>query len=563
MTKHADLIIKNATVYSGTQDAPNASWVALRGCDIMAIGTGPVDHMVGQTTRVVDAQDQTVLPGLNDAHLHLFAGGLGLTELSLRGVRGRSGLQAAIDSHRAANPELVFLAAHSCAYEILETGEQLERTVLDELCPDLPVLIMSEDFHTSWCNSKAIALAGIERGAELPHGSSVKVDEAGEATGVLLELNAIELVRGKNPRSARHAEASQRPLEVGQYTKEERQTDKEVLWAALIHCAEQGLTAVQNMDGSLYQLELLAELDQDRGLPVRVRMPFQISKGMRKEDLAHAVHWRRRFNSEMLRCDFIKIFADGVIESGTANLLAEYCNIPGQSGHPIYEDQELNSLIQEADRLGFQIAVHCVGDGAVHQVLNAFDGAQKANGWREARHRIEHIEMIDAADIARFPKLGVVASMQPTHVPEAGEGYLEFLGPSRGDLAFPMRQLCAVNAAYVLSTDWPVAPLSPLITLEAAMTRTEWPGAGIDHRLGWAEALAGITYNAAWVAFEETLRGRIAPGLRGDLTIVSGNPADLFKGETSEVLLAICNGRVTYDSFGGDAQLRAVQNEQT
>lgn len=549
MTTPADILIHNAKVLTGDPSRPRADWVAISGRKILAVGEGAAP--LGPLTRRLDAKGATLTPGLNDAHLHLFAGGLSLADLSLAGVVGMEALRGAVNDYRARHPGLQFLAAQSCDYHIVSAEHTLDRHILDGLCPDIPMMVMAVDYHTAWVNSAALKAAGIEQGAELSPGNIIVLDDQGQATGALLEFEAIDLVRQINPAAARHSGAAQDPFRRPDVTESDRAADRETLWAALQHCAAMGLTAVQNMDGSLYQLELLAELDAARGLPVRVRVPFHIQQGHGPADLAHAVRWRKAHQTEMLRCDFVKIFADGVIDSGTANMLADYSHTPGNSGTPLFSDAELNAIIIEADRLGFQVAVHCVGDGAVRQVLNAYAAAQKANGARDSRHRIEHIEVIDPADIPRFAQLGVVASMQPTHVPEAGEGYMELLGPVRSRHAFALADLRAAGAAFVFATDWPIAPLSPAITLAAAMFRPDWPTGGPVHRVDLSTALYGITEAAAWVAFEEGRRGRLAPGFDADLTLWDRDIEGLDEGALAEAgtRLTICAGRLTQNSL--------------
>lgn len=551
MMAKAELLIRNSRVWTGAAGAPLADWVAFSGNRIMALGMGDGSALIGARTTVVDGNGASVLPGLNDAHLHLFPGGLTLAELDLSGLHSETDLADAIAGYRKARPGLRFIQAFGAGYDLVTDGPLPARKVLDALCPDVALLIMAADFHTAWANSAALELAGVSHGAEVPEGSSVVVDAAGVATGVLLEFVAIDLVRRCNPAAARYSAAAQRPLEQLEVTQEERAADKAVFRAAMEHCASLGLTAVQNMDGSLYQLELLSEMAREEGLPLRVRMPFHVQPGQGPKDLSHAVAWRDRFKSEMLTCDFVKIFADGVIESGTAHMLAGYSHRPAQRGAPLFADDLLQALVVASDRHGFQLAVHCVGDGAVRQVLDAYQAALAANGWRMARHRIEHIEVINPADIPRFAQLGVAASMQPAHVPEGGKGYLELIGPERAAFAFAQTDLRAAGAEVILSSDWPVAPLSPFVTLQAALTRTPWPD-GQDHRIGLAQALRGMTQAAAWVAHDETRRGTLTPGAIADAVLLDRDIFTLAPQDigTCAVRLTVCNGKITYDPQG-------------
>lgn len=560
MMAKADILIRNAKVRIGALGAPAADWIAVAGSRIMALGYGDAGAWIGVRTRVIDGQGASLLPGLNDAHVHLFSGGLALTDLNLTGIRGAKSLGDAVARYRAARPGLGFISAFGADYGLISDTTAPNRHDLDAVCPDVPFMIMAVDFHTAWANSAALALADITRGADLPPGSEVVIDDVGEATGALVEFGAIDLIRRCNPASARHSAAAQRPLESPEVSAEDRAADKAVLRAAIQHCAEMGLTAVQNMDGSLYQLELLSEIERDEGLDVRVRMPFQVQPGHRPDDLAHAVAWRDRFASDKLRCDFVKIFADGVVEGGTAYMLDDYAHKPGHRGAPLIADAELQALVVEADRLGFQIAAHCVGDGAVRQVLDAFAAARATNGWRAARHRIEHVETIDPVDLPRFAELGVVASLQPCHVPARGAGYLDLIGPARGRYAFASSDLRAAGAAVVLSSDWPIAPLEPMATLHAALTREIWPG-GPDHRISLAVALDGITRAAGWVAFDETDRGTLTPGALADLTLLDRDLAGVLPDGLASVCcrLTICDGQITHDSDGTANSVRQTE----
>mgnify|MGYP001402764084 CR=1 FL=1 len=553
MMAKAEILIRNARVRTGAPGAPMADWVAVAGNRIMALGHGDAAGWIGARTRVVDARGATVIPGLNDAHLHLFHGGLALADLNLAGVRGVPDLRSALDAYRARRPGLTFIAAYGAPYDLVSSDRTPNRADLDALCPDLPFLVTADDFHTAWANSAALRLAGIERGADVGEGSRIILDANGEATGELIEFAAMDLIRARNPATARHSAAARSPLESLNVTADERAADKAVLHAAMSHCASLGLTAVHNMDGSLYQLELLAEMDRDEGLPVRVRMPFHYQPGQGPRDLAHAVRWRERFATDRLTCDFVKIFADGVIDSGTAHLLADYSHMPGQRGAALLTDDVLQSVVIEADRLGFQIAVHCVGDAAVRQVLDAYAAARAANGWRDARHRIEHIELIDPADIPRFAELGVVASMQPTHLPWTPEDFLRLLGPDRSRWAFAQADLRAAGAAIVLSSDWPVAPVEPFITIAAALTREPWAVAGgKDHRIGLALALDEMTRAAAWLSFDEARRGTLVPGALADLALLDRDLAEAAAEDLPAVgsRLTLCDGQVTHDPEG-------------
>lgn len=205
----------------------------------------------------------------------------------------------------------------------------------------------------------------------------------------------------------------------------------------------------------------------------------------------------------------------------------------------------------EADRLGFQIAVHAIGDAAVRATLDAYEAARRINGARDSRHRVEHIEMLDRADLPRFRELGVVASMQPTHAPGdvfPPEPYASLVGPERLRLAFAWQTLREAGARLVFASDWSVAPLDPLLGIKAAVARQRTVAGAADERQSLHDAIAGFTADGAWTEFAEATRGRLAPGLLADVVVLSGDieavPAEEIP--SLKVAATICDGRITY-----------------
>ncbi len=315
-----------------------------------------------------------------------------------------------------------------------------------------------------------------------------------------------------------------------------------------------GITSFQNMDGSLYQLELLDEIEKTEGLPMRVRMPYHMKNFMPLSDLNDkAAVWRERYDTDRLRCNFVKMFADGVVESGTAVMVGGYGDKPEENGEPLFSAEQFNEIAAEADRLGLQIAVHAIGSGAVREVLDAYEHAINTNGKRDSRHRIEHIETIEPEDVPRLSRLGAVGSMQPTHPPGIGdlplEPYLTRIGEKRWPLAFAWRTIKDTGVTLVHGTDWPVTPLNPLACIEGAMTRKVWKEGMKDERLSLTEILEGYIKNGAWVEFMEDRKGVLKPGYLADIVVLSGN-IEAVKSEAIgqlEPTLTICDGKVTYE----------------
>jgi hypothetical protein len=231
-----------------------------------------------------------------------------------------------------------------------------------------------------------------------------------------------------------------------------------------------------------------------------------------------------------------------------------YADRPGFKGDPLFSQQQFNEMAVEADRLGLQIAVHCIGDGAVNRVLNGYEAARNANGKRDSRHRIEHIEVILPGDIARFAELGVIASMQPPHPP----GCMDFpdeptksrIGRDRWHLAYAWRTMKEAGTHVVFASDWPVADINVMRGIQAAVTRKTWADKLPDQRFTLEEALAAYTFEGAYAEHAETKKGMLKEGFFGDLVILSGDiektPPDQIG--TLHPLTTICDGRITFQA---------------
>jgi predicted amidohydrolase YtcJ len=306
------------------------------------------------------------------------------------------------------------------------------------------------------------------------------------------------------------------------------------------------------MDGNFYQLELLAEIDQEEGLPVRARIPFHMKNFMKLADLEKASEMHRRYRSERLRSGFVKMFMDGVIDSTTAVMADGYADPSIKNGDPLFATEQFNAIAIEADRRGLQIAVHAIGDGAVNRVLNGYEAAMKANGRRDSRHRIEHIEVVLPQDIERFAKLGVVASMQPPHPPGIMglplEPTVSLIGEKRWPYSYAWQTLRQAGARLAFGSDWPVSDINPLRGVHAAVTRKAWKSGMPEQRQSLEDTLLGYTADGAWTEFMEDRKGRLVPGMLADIVVLSDDieAVDAEKIETLKPIVTICDGRITY-----------------
>ncbi|MGX5664463.1 amidohydrolase [Rhizobium daejeonense] len=556
MTATADLIVHNARILTMDDESPRAEAIAIAGNRILAVGgNAEILPLAKAGARIIDAGGATVLPGFNEAHMHIFGGSVGLGQLSLMGVKGFEALKASVLAYAAANPDKPLLEGLYADYTILSEEERVTRHHLDAIIADRPFVMMAPDRHTAWANTIALEKAGILQGRDVGVGNEIVMGEDGLAAGELREGNAFGPVMALSETGGREMLGGATGGDPAHVTPEQRATDIAVIKRGLAYCASLGITSFQNMDGNLYQLEMLQEIEDTEGLPVRARMPFHMKNFMPLSAIEEkAAAWRARFDTDKLRCNFVKMFMDGVTEGETAVFVDDYSHKPGWKGEPLFSAEHFNSIAVEADRLGLPVTVHAIGDGAVRMVLDGYEAAIEANGKRDSRNRIEHIEVVHPDDVPRFAKLGTVASMQPPHPPgSAGlplEPYLTYIGRERWPFAFAWKTLVEAGAKIVFATDWPVSPLAPLSCIGDAMTRKPWADDMPDHRLSLMDTLAAYTRTSAWVEFMEDRKGKLKEDFLADIVVLSGDIEACPATEIAALkpVATICDGRITYEA---------------
>ena len=551
----ADLIITNAAILTMDEAHPKAEAMAISGNQISGIGShAEIMGEKGAATRVVDAGKGTVIPGFVESHMHLFAGAAEMRHLQLFGTHGFDELKARMEAHLAKDPSGDLLIAEQADYIIISETEPLTRHHLDRIVKDRPVLVYAPDHHTAWANTRALEMAGVLKGRSLGPGNEIVMGADGLATGELREGEAINPVRALSKKGDRDRLGLTTGGEPDPYpTKAEFESDLDLMKSGLAHAAAHGITFIHNMDGNLYTLELLAELHRRRELTARVKVPFHMKNFMDIAMLEKASLMADRYASDMLSSGFVKMFVDGVIDSATGVMVEDYSDHPGWKGDPLFTPDHFARVAEEADRRGLQIAVHAIGDGAVRIVLDGYEAALKANGRRDSRHRIEHIEVIHPHDIPRLAAMGVVASMQPPHPPGNHglplEPYLSRIGEGRWPYAFAWKALRETGARLAFGTDWPVSDIDPMWSIQSAMTRPRWNERCPDNRQSLHQALHSYTADGAYAGFMEGKLGKLKTGMLADVVVL---PVDLehtdpamFKGIRPR--MTICDGRVVFE----------------
>jgi predicted amidohydrolase YtcJ len=542
----ADLVLVGGRVYTVEADRPWAEAVAVRGDRIVKVGTeAEVRALKGPNTREYDVTGSVVLPGLNDSHTHFLDGSLGLDQVDLTGATTLPAIQERVRRYAAENPDEPWILGTGWLYSTFP-GRFPHRRELDLAEAGRPVFLYSYDGHSAWCNSAALKAAGITSRTPQPpksRGEIVKDPKTGEPTGMLKE-GATALIDKVVPKPS--------------HDKKKAALEKGMRLANSL-----GVTSIQNCGGGQDELDLYAELQAEGRLTVRTSTAFPMPDS--PEEITDALvsqvtSARQAHHDHFVRAGTVKFFADGVIESNTAAMLAPYSNDSKTKGIPRYEARALEEMVDRMDAAGFQIYIHAIGDGGVRMSLDALEKAMRARPGQKRRHRLEHIETIDAPDIPRFGSLGIIASMQPYHAypePNLISVWAANVGPERVERAFAWNAIAAAGGRLVFGSDWPVVTIDPMIGLHNAVLRQDTGG---QPEGGWIpaqrvtleQAVAAYTLNGAFGSFEEDVKGSIKEGKLADLVVVW---PDIFKTppreiHESRVTLTILDGREVYSRPG-------------
>ena len=551
----ADFIITNARVITMDDDLPFAEAVAVKANTIVAVGSAQaVLNLQGPSTRIINADGRTVMPGFIESHVHIFMGAGELDNLDLSGVEGLEELTRRVRAYAPTKPDAKLLYANQVSYSVLGGTRLPDRHDLDRIISDRPFAMMTYDHHTVFANTAALKLAGVLNGAEVPVGSEIVMGADGLCTGELREPGAFRYILALTPTKGRDtlgftdaAEPSPAP------TPAERTIDRAVLLRGLKYCAGFGITSLHNLDGNFYTLELLQEIDEAGDFACRAQSPYHFKNYFPVKRLDEAVEMGRRFTSERVSSGRVKFFMDGVLESWTALRLTPYPDRPGHLGDPNYTAEEWNEICIYGDKLGLQLNVHAIADGAVRRTIDGYEAARKANGARDSRHRIEHIEMIDPADLPRLKPLGIVVSMQPTHAP----GSVFPMEPGRSRMtkeefgrSYAWRDVQKTGVPMCFNSDWPVAPLDPMISISAALTRKPYFEGATDQSLDLMSVLKGYTSGGAYAEFMEHRKGKLKVGMLADLVMLSGDieKTDPHAIVEMKALLTMSDGRITHQA---------------
>lgn len=528
------VIIVNAKVHTMDAGKPLAEAVAIYANRIVAVGSSnEIKRMAGAGTRVIDARGQLMLPGFNDSHVHFLSGGFQLSSVDLRDANSPEEFAERIRRFAEKLPAGRWITGGDWDHERWADTKLPTRDLIDRYTPKTPVFVSRLDGHMALANSLALKLAGVTRETPDPDGGLVIRDpKTGEPTGVLKDA-AMSFVWKVVPESSFEEKIA-------------------AARAATEHAAKLGVTSVQDMsagnDVGIYQTLL------DRGeLKTRI---YAVSPLPAWERLVRT-GVRAHFGSATLRIGGLKGFSDGSLGSTTAFFYEPYDDAPGMrglAGDEMFPDGAMLDRVRKADRAGLQIMIHAIGDRANDMILTIFEQVAKENGEHDRRFRIEHAQHLRPEDISRFSRNKVIASMQPYHAIDDGRWAEKRIGRDRAQTTYAFRSLLDAGATLAFGTDWTVAPLDPMLSIYAAVTRRTLDGKNptgwiAEQKISVEEAVRAYTVGSAYAEFQDRVKGSITPGKLADLVMLS---RDIYKIDSKEiekvkVVLTIVDGRIVYE----------------
>jgi len=532
----ADLIVVNAEVWTVDTNRPQAQAVAVLGERIVAVGTNAeVDAWRGPHTTVIDAAGKLLMPGFNDAHVHFVSGGLQLESVQLNDVTSREEFVRRIAEQAKKTPKGEWILNGDWDETKWPGATLPTKEWIDPVTVNNPVFVSRYDGHSSLANSAALKLAGVTARTPDPPGGTIVRDAQGNPTGDLKDA-ATALVERVIP-----------PLSHEQRLR--------AVKGALRLAASVGVTSVQHMAPDYEDIAVYDELLQSNELTTRIYAAPLITQ---VDDQAK-IGIRHAFGGPYLRIGALKAFADGSLGSRTAYFFEPFSDEPANHGL-LGEEMQPLSLMRErmlkADAAGLQICTHAIGDQAISIVLDLYADAVKAHGAADRRFRIEHAQHMAAKDFARFADLGVVASVQPYHAIDDGRWAEARIGHDRASRTYAFRTFLNHGVHLAFGTDWDVAPLNPLLTIYAAVTRATLDGKNPngwfpEQKLTVEEAVHAYTMGSAYAEFQDGEKGSITPGKLADMVLLSD---DIFSIEPTKirevkVLKTIVGSRVIWDSF--------------
>lgn len=526
----ADLVVYGR-IWTGDSARPWAGGLAVAGDTISAVAdSAEIAQLVRSETRVLANGDALVTPGFMDGHLHFVDGGFQLASVDLRPANAKSEFVERVAAFVSERKPGEWIVGGDWDHERWPGTPLPDRSWIDSITPDNPVLLSRLDGHMALANSAALRLAGIDRGTrDIPGGVIVR-DRSGEPTGILKD-------------------AAMGPVQKVIPSPSEAQLDA-ALKRALEHAASHGVTGFAHVSVPLSQLGVYLRAKEAGTLTARAALYFPIEDWRTVADTVAAIGR----GDDWVWIGGVKGYMDGSLGSTTALFYQPYEDDPSTSGVLVTPEDSMRAWVGGADSAGLQVVVHAIGERANGTLLSIFDSVARAHGRRDRRFRVEHAQHLRREDIPRFARLGVIASMQPYHVIDDGRWAEKRIGPERIRTTYAFRSLLDRGAVLAFGSDWTVAPIEPLLGVYAAVTRRTLDGKNSD---GWVpqekisveETLRAYTAGNAYGVFAEDRRGKLAPGYLADLVLLDRDLTRMPPEEIGQVGVraTVVGGRVVYE----------------
>ncbi|HTR26838.1 MAG TPA: amidohydrolase [Terriglobales bacterium] len=546
-----DLILTGGKIWTENPAQPEAEAVAIAHRQIVFVGSSKdAIGLKEPETKVIDLRGRRVVPGFGDAHVHFYYGGSSLTSVQLRNAKSREEMRDRIAKFAASRAKGEWILLGEWDPQAWDSPALPTHELIDDVTPHNPVFVNRVDAHTMLTNSLAMKLAGVDRNTPDVAGGVIGRDAQGNPTGIVIDAakSLIERVIPK-PTVPQLAEA---------------------LYAAQQHAFKFGVTAVHDMgfvgsraaESSADLFRAYQSLLATGKLKIRTTLYTPLPQWQKLANLGV----QACFGNDTMQIGGLKGFSDGSLGSSTAWFLQPYTDDATSVGGPsdeLSDPAEMRRNLFGGDAAGLQLAIHAIGDRANQIMLDTFEEISLSNGTRDRRFRIEHAQHLQPADVARFPLMKVIASMQPYHCIDDGRWACGRIGKARAKEAWAFRSLLDAGATLAFGSDWWVAPIDPLAGIYAAVTRRPIDGSSPEgwipeQKISVREAVHAYTMGTAYAAFQDRIKGSIEAGKLADLAILSRDifAIDPVELADTKVELTIVGGEVVYarDGLGSAAK---------
>ena len=537
MTIQADIVLRNGPIWCGREEGVVEALAIFRDKVLAAGADAEIKPLIGPKTRVIDLKGRLATPGLNDSHLHLVSLGMtmGWVDSKPESAPTLEALLGAISARAAQSKPGEWILSRGYDQTKLDTGRHPYREELDRAAPNNPVMLVRACGHIAICNSEALRLGGIDEKSPTPQGGLIE-QQNGRLTGLLAE-NARAPVQAAIP-AATEEDIIAGIERGGQY----------LLSLGITSCMD----AAVGQKGGFREIAPYHRAKRDGRLPVRTWLTLLGDDGRSIVPDCYDAGLISGTGDEMLMIGAVKLFLDGSAGGRTAWMTEPYLGEDQTKGVWMWEDAELERMVLDAHRKGYQLACHAIGDAAIEQLITAYEKALAAYPDPDRRHRIEHCGFSTPAQHERMVKAGIYPCPQQVFIHDFGDAYVKVIGPERALSSYPFRTWFDLGLKPATGSDAPVCDPNPFPNFHTMLTRQTWKGTVMDaaQRVSIEEALQAYTEFGAFSQKQEQVKGRLAPGFLADVAVFSrdlltADPADILKDTRCD--LTILGGEVVYE----------------